>query len=1822
MVIKTKHKSTATAVTIPELADVSSIYSSNSTEARNIKTDHNRNSVSSHKYTLATNRHNTKDSGNNSNNNQGETSPQVTTFINLLTDSHNTTTENWTNHTDLPQWKTDIFSESMVYYHENAKPWGGPVILCIFKDKSKGSVNVVSIDKFGTSLTENIDITPESQYYPAIEALGVLDRNSNVKRCIAVTFLRRFVELSDEGKSHMCKVAGLKNLDFYDPVYAGELASGCKLMTSVIPVTLCGLLYSWGFLQTRVLQSSLLDIVYENKEEVMQLNNKLVSYLGEQLEQLFNPVTEYSPEQTEYTYKPPANNLPKTDMDNASVKAICDELLEVQSKFTYSLVEFLQKFLIVVRVQVMNGNGIEGLSTSKLNRLFPPTIDEVTRINCIFLDSLRVAAEYGSLEILKACSITIPYFYKAYTRHEAATKNFSKDIKLFLKNFKDIIPQADYYTETKLESIIKGPQEKLLELKQIIERLYRKKRWSSQEIKEVARANYTNIIEVIDSFANLNKPLSSYSTRVFTPSVKILTELAKGWPVELQYKWLKRRVVGVFDVVNVMSVRGRSLLVIFSDYVVILNIVDSEKYYSKKRPHKPLISNILMNSLINEVPLPAKIPKLEVQNFAHINDVLVSICGGTLLRIDSLSSEGERSFSATFHVVSNKKSSVHDIAELITKARVLEKDTAFHLFRYTERNFTVYSTAHEIQSYEREGIKSRFAVFLNIEPSEYLLTTHNLHLAVFAKFGQDTDGECDTIQLDYLTYNDPRTLFTVKCGSDKLMATLLGLLSRELPVCYSSIYSQLAGNLLAINEAIITKLLDVDNNDWSEGTQLSLLEASVPPALEIQENRKSYGTITTFRSNVSDLRDIPNDSTQDKKQKLVDEGEDKWKSIAIESRAELRKKIVKVEKDDKAKKKSKRSSGVLTMSNGKTGTVLEERVGVQTRKKKKSHFLGKILVFFSRDKKKDTKPTRKTQERNIKIVHQTRKEPEKAIKVPVRKVKATERTDTVRYTSIAGKPISTLNVESPPIRSTNNEVKANASNDETIQEVGVAPNTEVPTGTHQIIGVPTSMEEGEKHLSHVSLPSRETKPLVGSDIEQQQRGASPLGTSSSSPSPPPSAPTDTKDKAQSSPAAPSGSATEEDKLTPQNSPIKSSGEQIMSPQGSKASKDEEVIGLGLSKVSTDGSNNVSEMESKATAKNVERIESNLHDTTNIKLAHPLEHQSELFNDDLFGDFVPNEILNPKELQVENKSIHGFGEIILPVTSTVQPSNGSKDLTSPKSDEDVDSESEDGEDAREAPISKKGKHHIFPQIPRVPTTAFTITFDKSPSFNELYRKMRVVLDETDATYNWIRIPTEVSLSQQYAVNTNKLSTPENVSTGNTVDPMDEEAGVSETSDKFVERMGTVERGVLVRRINASPGKHASNNPHSLPLEFLNNRINASPPPRSRPRSSYNEGLKALLKADIPNLRKTSGSAAEMNQEKDSENLAYETVDPMKKRGVWLAQMDNDTSVMPETSLMKEVQLAFDEAFSFTDKPSASNSNMMASESLEDSGSLPAVGIYKNLSARTSSDSKDPPSRTPSEEEYCTPFENPSDTATDAEDSLMERSANRYESSQDSSAKTVESPGHSSDVIIISETKLGEPPHDNVHEVQNAVEHDDYVAQMLDELDFSSFHLDFDAPAVNDVAAQLPGDAGDFRVGKNSSSISPIKSHHSNQGNVDKSGVVIYRFPGKPLSSASVRLESRRRGSNWNEDDPIWVSPTKLEFYDLTRIPNTISKSTARQATVVKRPPQPKKVNNSNLPKDLSYAFLADYIKVREDADEAADNSNQGGTQRQSNYLQFV
>lgn len=433
----------------------------------------------------------------------------------------------------LSKWADDVFTRSVIYHGSDDLIWG-EFFICVYKSSTNNKLNAIIFDKLGTSCFQSVDISPDSQYYPAIENLSPTDQESNVKKCIAVVLLKRYPLLSRSDLSRIMSNTS-KKCD-YDPTHAGDLASSCQLVTAASPEDVGKWLFASGFLQNKTINSALLDVIYENNESTIELNNRLVFHLGEQLEQLFNPVTEYSPEQTEYGYKAPDDDR-ATESDDVLVKAICNELLQLQTNFTFNLVEFLQKFLIVLRVRVLNEE-IDGLSTAKLNRLFPPTIDEVTRINCIFLDSLKTATPYGSLEVLKACSITIPYFYKAYTRHEAATKNFSKDIKLFARHFNKVIPERDIYTEMKIETIIKGPQEKLLKLKLIVERLWKSKKWEPEN-QEIAKKCYDNIIDVIHSFGNLDSPLTSYSTRVFTPSGKILTELAKCWPVELQYKWLK-----------------------------------------------------------------------------------------------------------------------------------------------------------------------------------------------------------------------------------------------------------------------------------------------------------------------------------------------------------------------------------------------------------------------------------------------------------------------------------------------------------------------------------------------------------------------------------------------------------------------------------------------------------------------------------------------------------------------------------------------------------------------------------------------------------------------------------------------------------------------------------------------------------------------------------------------------------------------------------------------------------------------------------------------------------------------------------------------------------------------------------------------------------------------------------------------------------------------------------------------------------------------------------------------------------------------------------
>ncbi|AET37538.1 Bud3p Ecym_1300 [Eremothecium cymbalariae DBVPG len=750
----------------------------------------------------------------------------------------------WVRERSADEW-IEIFEGAAIFQGEDALLWGR-FLACIYREPRTKKLSCLFFDKLGVVHLNSLDLSSSSRFYPAIENLIPEYRTQNVRKCLAVGLLKKFALINP---SVVKKIREELPYD-YDQTAAGDLANACDLVGYCTPSDLGKSLVNLGFLQARFIQSVLLDVIYHNKEELVNANNQLVYYLGEQLEQLFDPLTEYSPEQTESCYKPPDYDLSPQVSDGSLIVAICKELLQVQTNFTMSLVEFLQKFLIPLRIAVLNDQ-VPGLSTLKLNRLFPPTIDEVTRINCIFLDALKAATPYGSLEVIKACGITIPYFYKAYTRHEAATKNFNKDIKLFMNKFGKIIPFPNVYTQVKLDSIIRGPQEKLTKLKLIIERLHESKEWGSAEESSEAERNFSSICDVIDSFGNNEPTANAYSTRVFTPSGKILTELAKGWPPELQYRWLKRRVVGVFDVVAVNNDSRRDILVIFSDYIVFLNIINGDLYYMDGT-NKPLISDILMNSLINEVQLPPRIPTLQVNSHNYIDDVVVSTFQNSMIRFDTLNKDKEPT-SVIYKLASSSISPAY-VADLCTKAKILEKDTAFHLFKATSGKFRVYSTAHELEAYKSETIKSNLTLCLNIEPSVDLLQEFGATVGLFATL--KTNGNVKIERLDIKGKLEETTVS---------IENFLNLIIEELVLFYSSYFSSsespLFPKLLKLNENLVRSIGRNFNAKIRPGPSKAVVQGlgKDPKSLfrAVHKKTKSYATISTFKSDNSDMKDIP-----------------------------------------------------------------------------------------------------------------------------------------------------------------------------------------------------------------------------------------------------------------------------------------------------------------------------------------------------------------------------------------------------------------------------------------------------------------------------------------------------------------------------------------------------------------------------------------------------------------------------------------------------------------------------------------------------------------------------------------------------------------------------------------------------------------------------------------------------------------------------------------------------------------------------------------------------------------------------------------------------
>lgn len=635
----------------------------------------------------------------------------------------------------------------------------GPVLTVVYKNPSTDKLCTLSVSKYGCNVYENLILDSSSRFWPACENLPENMRRSNVRRALAVSNLKNYNQLwNNKGLVQVTQ--------HWDETNAGALAASMESID--LPARDLGeKLLSLGLIQDQTIPSLMVDVVYANPSDpedstTAAENNKLVMHLGEQLEQLFDPLLEYSPQAMDIEYKTPENPTKPVLGHNENVQRVIEELLTVQANYTTDLVDLLQNFIIPLRVSVLSSSSSSGMM--KVNLAFPPTIDEITRVNCIVHDLLNRASKYGYVEIFKVLGSFLRFFYKAFVRHEANLANFNSRFEKFVSHnyayaFESETINAHHMTPRSIKTSIAESILELPRLKLIIKRLYETVKEekakaqnfedSSFEDSNAKKENddidnyYAAAMQVIDSFG-YNETQPSPKTRVFTPSGKILTELATEWPTELQYGWLSRKVVGIFNLLNVKRTSdslGLEVAIIFSDHVLFLEILEPSSSEITN-----ILPDILMNSLVNQKPLPklSTFPKLRVKYWCQINDLEVrrfESANGHCISFTTLNGNHFKNRDATeilflqvYEIPLGKDSLdiCNRIMDLVSKAQVLCKSTPFHLFKHEEGDLQRYFCAHEISVYEKEVSKSPIVLLLNMEESDLTALMRQNNLIFFA----------------------------------------------------------------------------------------------------------------------------------------------------------------------------------------------------------------------------------------------------------------------------------------------------------------------------------------------------------------------------------------------------------------------------------------------------------------------------------------------------------------------------------------------------------------------------------------------------------------------------------------------------------------------------------------------------------------------------------------------------------------------------------------------------------------------------------------------------------------------------------------------------------------------------------------------------------------------------------------------------------------------------------------------------------------------------------------------------------------------------------
>lgn len=672
---------------------------------------------------------------------------------------------------DSPYYSDFLLSNAgeAVYMHGHDALFG-PIVAVIYKSPGAPprKLSSIFISQHGTSGFLNMTIGPSSRFYSACENLAPQHKNSLVRQALAITALRTFATMSKQTRSELFDRA-LSGPSFdWDETVAGSLASSMKLMSCRFPAEIGQMIKKLGVIEPKHVRCTLVDVIYEDSDSTINQNNELVYLFGSQLEQLFDPLNEYSPEPTELLYSPPlnSNNTPSRDSDMTAT--VCDELFQLQSHFREALVKFLQEFLIPLRVKVLGGE-IPGMTIRKLNTIFPPTVDEIVRVNTIFYEALEAARPYGSFEVIKACGMTIPYFYKACMRHEAASKNFSRNLNYHYPTLERYFRK---FSIQKVENIIHCSIH-LTKIKLILDRLVETKlaehTWSA-EARAKAETYYQSAAGTIDAFGR-ETDVKAYDRRVFTPTGKILVEVAHNWPKELEYGWINRRIVTIFDGLSVTDKDDHHIVIIFTDYVVILKKAKGGEIPGRKlsvhaagtesanetlsNVHTPSIADQILHSMMNEMPL-YNVPELEVVGWAHIGQVIFAEHEDKSL---AMATQGSDLGFKMYQIDSQSQLKSADIVELSVKARIMNKTQPFHLFKSEKPRFKAYATVHELQGYLQEIHKCPIAVFMNVNVGPEVLDANNLQAAFSVQFTREDElQEINVIAFSKLGYEVDRSV--------------------------------------------------------------------------------------------------------------------------------------------------------------------------------------------------------------------------------------------------------------------------------------------------------------------------------------------------------------------------------------------------------------------------------------------------------------------------------------------------------------------------------------------------------------------------------------------------------------------------------------------------------------------------------------------------------------------------------------------------------------------------------------------------------------------------------------------------------------------------------------------------------------------------------------------------------------------------------------------------------------------------------------------------------------------------------------------------------